>query len=66
MEVLPGPERRIKWGVPEGARNPISGAPIHDDLLLSAALVAVLDGLEWGQANSAVLPSVDPLEGLGW
>ena len=39
---------------------------LHDDLLLSAALVAVLDGLKWGQAYSAVLPSVDPLAGLDW
>lgn len=37
-ETLPGPGRRLRWGV--------SGST-HDDLLLSAALCTVLDGMEW-------------------
>ncbi len=36
-EIQPGPEKRMKWGVEKG----------HDDLLLSAALCALLDGLDW-------------------
>ena len=35
LEVLPGPGRLCRWGVPESAG--------HDDLLISAALVAELD-----------------------
>lgn len=39
-EVLPGPERRLRWAVPS--------ATLHDDLLVSAALLGALEGLEWG------------------
>jgi hypothetical protein len=47
MQALPGPERRLRWGVPEGARDPVTGALVHDDLLISAALCAVLDAQPW-------------------
>jgi hypothetical protein len=35
----PGPGKRLRWGVPPGRG--------HDDLVMSAALVAVLDGWDW-------------------
>ncbi len=38
-EVLPGPGRTLRWGVPASRR--------HDDLLISAALAARLDQLDW-------------------
>lgn len=38
-EVRPGPGRLMSWAVPD--------ARLHDDLLLSAALVAVLDEQDW-------------------
>jgi hypothetical protein len=38
-EVLPGPGRLLRWGVP-----PSRG---HDDLLISAVLCSRLDALEW-------------------
>ncbi len=38
-EVLPGPGQRLRWEVP-----PSRG---HDDLVLSLALVSVLDRLDW-------------------
>ena len=37
--VRPGPGRPLQWSVPERAG--------HDDLLLSAALVAALDDCDW-------------------
>ena len=37
--VRPGPGRLMSWAVPD--------PKVHDDLLLSAALVAVLDELDW-------------------
>jgi hypothetical protein len=49
-----------------GARNSASGELVHDDLLISAALCAVLDGEKWGATESAVIPAPDPLQGLGW
>ena len=32
----------VRWGVPEGTRDPGTGRIIHDDLVMSAAL-SVLD-----------------------
>lgn len=39
FEVMPGPGRVLRWGVPD---------PGHDDFVVSAALVAALDKAEWG------------------
>jgi len=39
FEVLPGPGQRMRWGVEHSS--------VHDDMVISAALVAVLDQVEW-------------------
>lgn len=44
-ETLPGPGRLLRWSVPQGRG--------HDDLVVSAALTAVLDGIDW-RARRAV------------
>lgn len=62
-EVQPGPEKRMQWGVPDGATDPADGQPVHDDLLLSAALCALLDEQTWGTGGeSLVIPGTDPLK----
>ena len=38
-ETPPGPGRPLRWGVPAGKG--------HDDLVMSAALAATLDGFDW-------------------
>jgi hypothetical protein len=38
-EVRPGPGQLLKWGVPDPT--------VHDDLVMSAALVAVLEEQDW-------------------
>ena len=38
-EVLPGPGKLLRWSVP-ASRG-------HDDLLISAALMARLDAIDW-------------------
>lgn len=53
-EVSPGPERLLRWSVPEGARDPEVGL-LHDDLVLSAAMVAVLDEQSWHLSSQSVL-----------
>jgi len=64
-QILPGPEKRMRWGVPDGARDPASGELVRDDLLLSAAMCAVLDGLAWlAGAPALVVPGRDPLKDL--
>ena len=40
-------DRRLRWGVPDGTRDPATGELIHDDHLVAAALVAELDDQEW-------------------
>jgi len=53
-EVVPGPSKQMRWGVEDPA--------IHDDLLISAALCAVLeeDALH-APAGSQVIEADDPL-----
>lgn len=64
MEILPGPGRILRWSVPESARHPLTGQPLHDDWIFSAALCAALYNESWGAAESAVIPPRDPLEEL--
>jgi hypothetical protein len=45
--VQPGPAKHLRWGVPDGTRDPTSGDLIHDDLLISASLCATLDEENW-------------------
>ncbi len=61
-QMLPGPGRILRWGVPEGARGP-DGALVHDDHLLADALTARLDRLDWSlHTPSLHIPGVDPLK----
>lgn len=65
MEVLEGAGQVLRWGVPDGTRHPTSGELLHDDLLISAALCAVLDERPWGVAESALVRPPDPFGGMG-
>ena len=61
-EVLPGPQKHLRWGVPEGTRDP-DGNLIHDDIVLADALLAEADGLEWRRHTPTfIIEPVDPLE----
>ncbi len=46
-EIIPGPARLMRWGVPDGTRNPATGLTVHDDYLITAALLSVLDEMPW-------------------
>ena len=60
-EILPGPVKTLRWGVPEGARG-ADGELIHDDYLLADALVAELDRLNWYiPTEPMIVQGVDPL-----
>ena len=67
-EVTSGPGRALKWGVPDGSRDPANGEALHDDLVLSAALASLLDEQNWSAgAPAAVVRAKDPLEEMdGW
>jgi len=64
-EILPGPAKILRWGVPEGARGP-DGELVHDDFILADALTAKLDELEWHIHFSSVTVDTgfDPLKRL--
>ena len=62
-EARPGPGRLIRWGVtePPGYDGVIAFG--HDDLLISAALVAILDQQLWPRTgDSAFVPRPDELQ----
>ena len=61
-EIQPGPSKTIKWSVPDGTRDPATGQLVHDDLVMSAALAAELDGQPWAVTGpTQVVRAADPL-----
>jgi hypothetical protein len=61
--VLEGPGKLMRWSVPDGTRDPETGELVHDDLLVSAALIAALDDREWSVSGPpVVVPGRDPLK----
>ena len=63
FQIVPGAEKAMRWGVPDGRRDGRDGELVHDDLLVSAALCAC-----WMSASRAaggpalVVKGKDPLE----
>ena len=61
-EILPGPGKLLRWGVPEGTRA-ASGDLIHDDYLLADALIAEIDQLDWSASTDlSSYEGFEPLE----
>jgi hypothetical protein len=46
-EIVPGPSKLMRWGVPDGTRDQSTGELVHDDDLITGALCYELDKLEW-------------------
>lgn len=64
-EIVPGPDKKIKWSVPDGSRDLTSGELIHDDLVISAALLTVFDDHDWSVTGpSIIIQAQDPLEDM--
>jgi len=62
-EILQGPTKSMRWGVPDGTREAASGELVHDDDLMTGAMCTLLDRMEW----RVTLPTTwtkprDPLE----
>ena len=53
-EILTGPQKTMRWGVPDGRRN-ARGELIHDDVVMADALITEVDQLEWRRQQ----PDVD-------
>ena len=63
-EVLIGPQKTLRWGVPEGTRDQ-DGNLIHDDYLMADALCAEVDRLQWYlPVDGEVITGRDPLKGM--
>ena len=64
-EVRPGPRRHMRWAVTETPSYDGIIARGHDDLLISAALVAILDQQEWiGTGHSSQVERPDPIANI--
>jgi hypothetical protein len=64
-EIIPGPDKKIKWSVPDGTRDHATGDLIHDDLIISAALLSILDQQSWSITGpAAVVKAPDPLDDM--
>ena len=64
-EVLPGPGKLLRWGVPDGTRA-ADGELLHDDAVISDSLVAILDRQGWEPFTEPELYMFhppDPLKG---
>jgi hypothetical protein len=46
-EIMQGPTKNMRWGVPDGTRDRASGERVHDDDLMTAAMCTLLDRMEW-------------------
>ena len=55
----------MRWAVPDGTRDVATGDLVHDDYVLSAALISLLDQETWGVGDSQVVQQKDILEGMG-
>jgi hypothetical protein len=60
--ILDGPGKIMRWGVPPGRREVSTGELVHDDCVVSAALVSLLDHESWGVGKSQIISQKDILE----
>jgi hypothetical protein len=62
--IMDGPGKIMRWSVPDGTRDVATGELVHDDYILSAALVALLDEETWGTGESLIIHQSDILDEL--
>jgi hypothetical protein len=66
-EILPGAGKLMRWSVPDGTRDRASGEPVHDDDLITSAMCAILDRMEWCISSPTTWTTPrDPLEEMDW
>ncbi len=65
-EIMEGPGKIMRWSVPDGTRDIGTGDLVHDDYVLSAALIALLDEETWGTGDSQVISAKDILDELSF
>ena len=61
-EVLIGPQKTLRWSVPEGTRD-ANGELIHDDIVVADALITEVDNLPWMiSTETKIVQGIDPLK----
>jgi hypothetical protein len=65
-EIMDGPGKIMRWSVPDGTRDVSTGELVHDDYVLSASLIALLDHETWGTGDSAIIKQRDIIEDLSY
>ncbi len=60
--ILDGPGKIMRWGVPDGQRDVTTGEQVHDDYVVSAAMISLLDHEGWGLGVSQVVHPKDIFE----
>jgi hypothetical protein len=65
-EILPGPGRLMRWGVPDNFRDPATGEIVHDDYIITDAMCSLLDEQEWfvSTGPTHVIQGTDPLDDM--
>ena len=63
-QIMDGPGKLMRWGVPDGTRDVATGELVHDDYILSTALISLLDDEIWGIGDSRIIKPRDILEEL--
>jgi hypothetical protein len=62
-QILIGPGKTMRWGVPDGTRSKSTGQLIFDDYLLADSLVSQLDLLAWYVlSETTIIETPDVLE----
>jgi len=66
-EIVQGPTKSMRWGVPDGTKDPATGQPVHDDDLITAAMCTLLDHMDWRVSlpTTWTIPK-DPLADMDW
>lgn len=54
-EILPGPQKTMRWSVPEGTRDQASGELIHDDHVIADSMVSFLDDMHWITSSKSTI-----------
>jgi hypothetical protein len=61
-EVLIGPQKTLRWSVPEGTRSS-NGELVHDDIVIADALISEVDSLPWlVSTETKIVQGTDPLK----
>ena len=64
--IMDGPGKVMRWSVPDGTRDIATGDLVHDDYVLSSALIALMDQETWGTGESLIIKQKDIIDELSF